>query len=868
MAVTARPPGLFRAGRGGERHGAFCPFPLRSWAEALALFLLSLPPCGPRAGAPVSARLAERTKKPCPAVGYVAGNPYFCGIGQSLTISNLPLKTKESRRRSPAFIRHFVWFVWILFFLLLALCTLLFMAIAKGWIGYMPPVEELQNPQYKLASEVISADNKVLGTYSFSKENRVYVGYDELPASLVEALIATEDIRFYGHSGIDFRSLARAVIKRGVFHQKNAGGGSTITQQLSKQLYSPPADSYAERLLQKPIEWVIAVKLERFYTKPEIITLYLNKYDWGYSAVGIRNAAMTYFGKEPKALKTEEAATLVGMCQNSSLFNPVRRNELTRKRRNIVLAQMEKAGYLTAAQSDSLQAMPLSLNFRPATHRDGLATYFREYLRLVMTAKKPRRENYASWQDQNYYEDSLAWETNPLYGWCAKNKKRNGDNYNLYTDGLKIHTTIDSRMQQYAENAVKTHLGGYLQPLFDREQRGKPLAPYTNLSAAQVEEALDRSMRQSDRYRRMKRAGFGEEEIKDFFNTQKEPMSLFTWDGMRDTTLTPMDSIRYYKRFLRVGMLSMEPLTGAVRAYVGGPDYAYFQYDMAMRGRRQVGSTMKPFVYSLAMEHGMTPCDQVLCKPYTIGEWSPRNSSSARLGEYVTLRWGLSQSNNWITAYLMTRLSPFELVNLVHSFGVVNRNLYPSAALSLGPCEISVAEMASAYTAFANKGLRCAPLLVTEIEDASGNIVARFTPQQNEVLSAQSAQNMLSMLVAVVNEGTGRRVRRYTQCQAGGKTGTSQNHSDGWFVGFTPSLVTACWVGGEDRDIHFRSMAMGQGASMALPLWGLYMKQVFADGSLPYSEDETFATGVEGICQGDSIVEELPLGIDTIIIEN
>ncbi|MGI6219775.1 MAG: transglycosylase domain-containing protein [Bacteroidaceae bacterium] len=771
--------------------------------------------------------------------------------------------------------RHFVWFVWILFFLLLALCALLFTAIAKGWIGYMPPVEELQNPQYKFASEVISADNKVLGTYSLSKENRVYVGYDELPEALVQALIATEDIRFYDHSGIDFRSLARAVIKRGVLHQKNAGGGSTITQQLSKQLYSPPADSYTERLLQKPIEWVIAVKLERFYTKPEIITLYLNKYDWGYSAVGIRNAAMTYFGKEPKDLKIEEAATLIGMCQNSSLFNPVRRNELTQKRRNVVLAQMEKAGYLTTAQSDSLQRIPLSLNFRPVTHKDGLATYFREYLRMIMTAKKPEREHYASWQDQNYYEDSLAWETNPLYGWCAKNTKRNGDNYNLYTDGLKIHTTIDSRMQQYAENAVKTHLGGYLQPLFDREQKGKKLAPYTNLTAAQVEEALERSMRQSDRYRRMKKAGFDEAEIRNFFDTHEEPMSVFTWNGVRDTTLTPMDSVRYYKRFLRVGMLSMDPLTGAVRAYVGGPNYAFFQYDMAMRGRRQVGSTMKPFVYSLAMEHGMTPCDQVLCKPYTIGDWTPRNASSARLGEYVTLRWGLSQSNNWITAYLMTRLSPFELVNMVHSFGVVNRNLYPSAALSLGPCEISVAEMASAYTVFANRGLRCAPLLVTEIEDASGNIVARFTPQQSEVLSAQSAQNMLSMLVAVINEGTGRRVRRYTQCQAGGKTGTSQNHSDGWFVGFTPSLVTACWVGGEDRDIHFRSMAMGQGASMALPLWGLYMKQVFADETLPYREDETFPTGIQSICPSDSVVEELPLGIDNfpadadeIIIEN
>lgn len=782
-------------------------------------------------------------------------------------------KPDTAPRRSPAFVRHTVRILWILFVLALLLVALLFTAIAKGWVGYMPTVEELENPQYKFASEVISADNKVLGTYSLSKENRVYVGYNELPQDLLRALIATEDIRFYDHSGIDFRSLARAIVKRGILHQKNAGGGSTLTQQLSKQLYSPPADSYTERLLQKPIEWVIAVQLERFYTKEEILTLYLNKYDWGYSAVGIRNAAMTYFGKEPRRLKTEEAATLVGMCQNSSLYNPVRRSELTRQRRNIVLAQMEKAGYLSAALADSLQRTPLVLNFRPVTHKDGLATYFREYLRLMMTASRPERSHYASWQDQNYYEDSLAWETNPLYGWCQKNTRRDGQPYNLYTDGLKIHTTIDSRMQQYAESAVRRHLGGYLQPLFDHEQRGKPLAPYTNLTPKQVDEALTRSMRQSDRYRRMKRAGYEEKEIRSFFDSQKEPMSLFTWTGVRDTLLTPMDSIRHYKQFLRAGLLSMDPLTGAVRAYVGGPDYAYFQYDMAMRGRRQVGSTMKPFVYSLAMEHGMTPCDVALCQPYTIGEWTPRNASSARLGEYVTLRWGLSQSNNWITAYLMTRLSPFELVNLVHSFGVLNRNLYPSAALSLGPCEISVAEMASAYTAFANRGLRSAPLLVTHIEDASGNVVARFTPQQNEVLSAQSAQNMLSMLVAVVNEGTGRRVRRYTRCQAGGKTGTSQNHSDGWFVGFTPSLVTAVWVGGEDRDIHFRSMSMGQGASMALPIWGIYMQSVFADKTLPYSEDETFPTGIQSLCTSDSTdTAELPLGIpegdDLIIIEN
>lgn len=758
---------------------------------------------------------------------------------------------------------RFVAFVWVLFFLGVGACALLFTAIAKGWIGYMPPIEDLENPNYKFASEVISSDNKVLGTYSLSKENRVYVGYDQLPEHLIQALIATEDIRFYDHSGIDYRSLARAIVKRGILHQKNAGGGSTITQQLSKQLYSPPADNVMERMLQKPIEWVIAVKLERCYTKNEILTLYLNKYDWGYSAVGIRNAAMTYFSKEPAALNRNEAATLVGMCQNSSLFNPVRRNELTQKRRNVVLAQMEKAGYITSRQRDSLQVIPLTLDFHPVTHKDGLATYFREYLRLMMTAKEPKRANYASWQDQNYYEDSLAWMTNPLYGWCNKNTKKNGENYNLYTDGLKIHTTIDSRMQQYAEEAVEEHVGDYLQPAFFKDQKGKKNAPYTHLSTEQVEKALERSIRQSDRYRLLKKANLSEAEIKAAFH-RKEAMSVFTWKGVKDTVMTPLDSIRYYKYYLRAGVISMDPLTGAVKAYVGGPDYKYFQYDMAMRGRRQVGSTMKPYVYSLAMEHGMTPCDMVINQPYSIGTWSPRNSSSARIGELVNLRWGLSQSNNWITAYLMTRLSPFELVNLVHSFGVVNRNLYPSPALSLGSCEISVAEMASAYTAFVNKGLRSAPLLVTQIEDANGNEIATFSPQMNEVISDKSAQNMLSMLVAVVNEGTGRRVRRYTQAHVGGKTGTTQNNSDGWFVGFTPSLVTSVWVGGEDRDIHFRSMAMGQGASMALPVWGLYMKKVFADKNLPYSEKETFANGENSECN-DSILIEYPSGIDALI---
>ncbi len=780
------------------------------------------------------------------------------------------------KQETPRLIKKVVIFLWSMLFVGVIAIVLLFYAISEGKIGYMPPVEELENPNYSFASQVISSDGQVFGTYSLSKENRIYVGYNELPKSLIDALVATEDERFYEHSGIDLRAVGRAVIKRGILHQKNAGGGSTITQQLSKQLYSPSAENVTERFLQKPIEWVIAAKLERFYTKEEILTLYLNKYDWGYTAVGIRNAAMTYFGKEPIDLSVEESATLIGMCQNSSLYNPVRRTELTQQRRNVVLSQMEKAGYLTQQACDSLQSVPLSLNFHPVTHNDGIGTYFREYLRMMLTATEPQRSNYASWQNQQYYEDSLAWETNPLYGWCQKNKKKDGNPYNLYVDGLKIYTTIDSRMQRYAEDAMEEHVGDFLQPAFFRDQKGKSNAPYTNLTLDQVHKALNRAMKQSERYNIMKDAGADETQIRDAFN-QKEPMSVFTWKGVKDTLMTPMDSIRYYKYFLRAGLVSMDPFTGAVKAYVGGPNYRFFQYDMALRGRRQVGSTIKPFLYSLAMEHGMSPCDQTINQPVRIGDWSPRNSSSSRIGELVSLRWGLSQSNNWISAYVMSRLSPYEFVSLIHSFGVLNRDIYPSPVLCLGPCEISVGEMASAYTAFVNKGLRCAPMLVTRIEDADGNVIANFTPQMSEVISASSAQNMLSMLTAVIDEGTGRRARRYTSASMGGKTGTTQNNSDGWFVGFTPSLVTACWVGGDDRDIHFRSMTMGQGASMALPVWGIYMKKVFGDKHLPYREAEKFPTGTAAVCESDSLMQEYPAmeeypatggGADEIIIEN
>ena len=737
--------------------------------------------------------------------------------------------------------KTFIIVLWALLIVGILATYIIFSAISDGKIGYVPPIEELENPNLKFATQVISDDGKILGTWSLSKENRLYVGYNDLSPNLVHALVATEDVRFSEHSGIDARAFMRAVIKRGVLMQKNAGGGSTITQQLAKQFYSPTADNVMERLLQKPIEWVIAVKLERYYTKEEILTMYLNKFDFLNNAVGIKTAAGTYFSKEPKDLSIEEAATLIGMCKNPSLYNPRRFNERTRGRRNVVLDQMRKAGYLTEAERDSLQALPLVLKYRPVDHNDGLATYFREYLRGVLNAKKPVKKNYRGWQMQKFYEDSLAWETNPLYGWCAKNKKKDG------TDGLKIYTTINSRMQQYAEEAVQEHVAEYLQPRFFKEKKGRKTAPYTNqLTPEEVETILNRSIRQSERRRVMKAAGYSDAEIMKAFNTPRE-MTVFTYQGEKDTIMTPLDSIKYYKHFLRAGFMSMDPITGYVKAYVGGPNYDNFKYDMAMVGRRQVGSTIKPYLYSLAMENGFSPCDETRNVQATYFDengiaWTPRNSSKKHYGEIVTLKWGLANSNNWISAYLMSKLNPYELVRLIHSFGVLNKEIQPTISLCLGPCEISVGEMVSAYTAFVNKGIRTAPLFVTRIEDNDGNVLATFSPQVNEVISESSAYKMLVMLRAVINEGTGGRIRRLYNITAdmGGKTGTTNNNSDGWFMGFTPHLVSGCWVGGEERDIHFDRMADGQGASMALPIWGIYMNKVYADKALGYSQKDTF----------------------------
>ena len=744
-------------------------------------------------------------------------------------------------------IRKIIKALWIFLAVIVLAIVIVFVSISKGWIGYMPPVEELENPSYKFATEIFSEDEKVLGTWSYSKENRVYTAYKDLSPSIINALIATEDVRFVEHSGIDAKALFRAFVKRGLMFQKNAGGGSTLSQQLAKQLFTENvARNTLQRLVQKPIEWVIAVKLERYYTKEEILSMYLNKFDFLNNAVGIKTAAYTYFGCEPKDLKIEEAATLVGMCKNPSLYNPVRFNERSRGRRNVVLEQMRKAGYITDAECDSLQALPLKLTYNRVDHKEGLATYFREYLRGVMTAPKPVRSDYRGWQMQKFYEDSIAWETNPLYGWCAKNKKKDGTNYNIYTDGLKIYTTINSRMQQYAEDAVKEHLGDYLQPVFFKEKEGSKNAPYArSLPEKRVEELLTKAMKQTERYRLMKEAGASEQQIRKAFDTPEE-MTVFSWKGDKDTIMTPMDSIRYYKSFLRTGFMSMDPANGHVKAYVGGPNYVYFQYDMAMVGRRQVGSTIKPYLYTLAMENGFSPCDQARHVEQTLIDengtpWTPRNANDKRYGEMVTLKWGLANSDNWISAYLMGKLNPYDLVRLIHSFGVRNKAIDPVVSLCLGPCEISVGEMVSAYTAFANKGIRVAPLFVTRIEDSDGNVISTFAPQMEEVISASSTYKMLVMLRAVINEGTGGRVRRYgITADMGGKTGTTNDNSDAWFMGFTPSLVSGCWVGGDERDIHFGRMTYGQGAAAALPIWAMYMKKVYDDPTLGYDQQERF----------------------------
>ena len=739
--------------------------------------------------------------------------------------------------------KTFVHLLWSGLFVGVSLLVLFFVCVWNGWVGYMPDMEELQNPINKYASQVYSSDGKLIGTWNENKANRIAVDYNSLSPHIVHALVATEDERFYTHSGIDFIALGRAIVKRGMMGQESAGGGSTITQQLAKQLFSEKAHNTLERLLQKPIEWVIAIKLERSFTKEDIVTMYLNYFDFLHNAVGIKRAANTYFSKEPHQLSITEAATLVGLCKNPSLFNPLKYPDRCLERRNVVLMQMMKSGYITHSEYDTYCAKPLALKYKTFRDVDGSGDYLREFLRQYLMAKKPERSAYPSWNMRQYTIDSIAWGDDPLYGWCNKNLKGNGEPYNIYTDGLKIYTTVDTRMQKYAEEAVRKHLAGYLQPQFNRANLYKKNAPFSsNISRKTIKSILNRSIRQSVRYRKLREDGATPDEIRQSFRTPVK-MSVFTWRGDKDTTMTPIDSIVYYKSFLRSAFMSMEAKTGDVKAYVGGIDFDHFKYDMVMLGRRQVGSTIKPYLYSLAMQNGMTPCTTAPNVQRTYGGWTPRNGSHARYGQDVPLKWGLMTSNNWISAYLITRLGPSQFVDILHDFGLNNPDIEKntSPVLCLGPCEVSVGEMVSAYTTFPNKGVRCAPRFVTKIEDSHGEGIAQFPPMMNEVISEDNSYRMIDMLRAVVDQGTGRRLRGYgIKGQVGGKTGTTNNNSDGWFMGFTPQLVNGCWVGGEDRDIHFDYTGMGQGATMALPIWAYYMRMVYDDKSLGYSDDAKF----------------------------
>lgn len=766
--------------------------------------------------------------------------------------------------------------LWTINFCGVALVMLLGVMIYHGYIGYMPPVEGLLNPEDRFASRLFTSDGVEMGRFYQSRNNRVYADYSEISPNVINALIATEDERFMQHSGIDIMALSRVLFKTILLRQKNAGGGSTITQQLAKQLYSPESDGLMDRFIQKPVEWAIAVKLERYYTKEEIIKMYLNQFDFLNNAVGIKTAAHVYFNTTPDSLKIEQAAMLVGMAKNPSLYNPVRadRKDAAVGRRNVVLQQMLKADLITEAECDSLCALPLDVKFTKVDHKDGIAPYFREAVRLMMQAKEPRRGDYPDWDQQRFVDDSIQWATNPLYGWVEKNPKPDGTKYNIYTDGLRIYTSIDSRMQKYAEEAVIDHLKNTLQPQFDREKGSR--GPYTTNSAELGQltprKLIDRAIRQSERYRVLKNAGMSDAEIMEEFDKPVD-MTVFSYDGGQvQKTMSPRDSVVYQKMFLRAGFMSMDPLTGQVKAYVGGPNFHFFQYDMAGVGRRQIGSTVKPFLYTYAFEEGFTPCDMFLNAQPSItlptGEvWAPRNTGHARIGEMVDLYWALTNSNNWISARLMSELSPSTLARTMHTFGITN-HLDPVVSLCLGPCDVSVREMVTAYTAFSNKGLRVDPIYVTKITDNNGNVISEFTPQYTEVMSQEAYFKMVNILQNVINSGTGSRLRRAPYnitAVMGGKTGTTNYNADGWFMGFTPNLVSGVWVGGDERYIHFNRMAQGQGAAMALPIYGLYMKKVYADKSLPYSQTLQFPEPPAGFSPcykesyGDAPAAETPV---------
>ncbi|HEC44100.1 MAG TPA: penicillin-binding protein [Bacteroides sp.] len=749
---------------------------------------------------------------------------------------------------TPRLWKRYLIILWGIFSVPFILLTLMFILLAQGKLGYIPTFEELENPKNNLASLVFSADSVLLGP--FALENRSYVDFDELSAHIVNALISTEDIRFNRHSGVDARGTARMIIKSVILRQ-DAGGGSTITQQLAKNLY--PRDTtyyswkprrYIKLGVSKFKEWNTSVKLERNYTKNEILVMYLNTVPFGHNTFGIKTACDVFFDTSPDSIAVEQAAVLIGLLKAPTRYSPVRNPQRSKFRRDIVMSQMLKYDFLTEMEFDSLSALPIGLNYRVQDHNVGLATYLRQYLAKVMAKDKPRRREYFLFSQ--YEKDSIQWEENPLFGWAHKNRKPDGSPYNIYRDGLRIYTTLDSKLQEFAEESVVEHLAENLQDAFYTEKEESPTAPFSeDLDEEQVKRLIRRSMRNSDRYRGLRNAGVSVDSIESSFNTPVK-MRVFSWGGEKDTIMSPLDSLIWYKYFLRAAMMAMEPGTGHVRAYVGGPNFKYFKYDPITMGGRQAGSIFKPFLYTLAMQEGYDPCYKVPNVPQTFEDrdstWTPR-SSSRNLGKMVTLRWGLANSVNNVSAWLVKQYPPQVIIDdVIKKMGVRSR-IAAVNSIIYGTSDVTLYEMVGAYNTFANKGVYIEPIFVTRIEDKNGNILSRFQAKQSEAFSEKTAYLMVDLLKGVVNGGTATyRIRNVfgIEAEMGGKTGTTQNHSDGWYMGIAPNLVAGVWVGGDDRSIHFDNMSLGQGANMALPIYGRFMAKVYADSTRGIYQEDRF----------------------------
>ena len=736
------------------------------------------------------------------------------------------------------------WF-WIAFSAPFALLFLFISAVIL--FADLPSGEEIENPKNVLVTQILADDGEVLTTFR-SNENRILVRYDEISPYAVEAAIATEDARFYQHSGIDFPGLGRVLFKTLLLRDKGQGGGSTISQQVAKNLYKTREKSSGPLgvIWAKLSEWVTAVKLERDYTKDEIITMYLNTVSFGYDADGIKMASRRFFSKDPKDLNIQESATLIGIINKPTRYNPITNPEKSLVRRNTVIDRMCSRGVITREECDSIKKLPIQLSFQPQDHNSGLAPYFKDMLRHYMSAKEPKRSTYA--YHENYVRDSLRWADDDLYGWLNKNFKPDGSRYNLGSDGLRIHTTINYKMQKYAEQAVAEHLGESLQKSFFRDLRRKPDRPFANdVPKDVIKGIMTRARRSSDRFRALKASGMSDKEILASFS-QPVQMRVFSWKspGYIDTLMTPDDSIRYYKSFLRAAFMAIEPVTGRIKAYVGGPNYRYFKYDNIRQGERQVGSTIKPFLYTLAMQGGMTPCDKTVCVPQTfiVGDdtWTPRSTDKDEwIGNTVTLKWGLTHSSNNISAYLMKQFGPEAMLRMMRQMGISSHvDAVPS--MCVGSPDLSIAEMVAAYNTFPSQGVFTTPIFVTSIEDNQGNVISEFVNHSHEAISRETAYLMVNLMEGVVNQGTAARLRfRYKlKGEIAGKTGTTNDNSDGWFIGYTPSITAGVWVGGEDRQIHFQEIALGGGSNMALPIWGIFMQKVLQDGTLGISENDIF----------------------------